>query len=412
MSLFVTQVKGAGSMSRTDINKDAETILIPLFKEIYGYTDLININYAEDDNNYPGIDLGDETARVTFQVTATRTLTKVQHTLRQFVKYEQYKKYDRLIIYILTEKQISYSDTEIKQIIQDKFNFDTKKDIWDFQDILKEVSNFQVDKLQKIESILEDNFGRDRQSPNNKIHLQVKRQTWLDTAMQRSKARCIARWQGAGVTRSDATALADDLSIGIPPSELQLSPGKLLILTGEMGVGKSLIGERLFQAAILKAKKDVTAPIPVFFEAWQLQSKSLEQSIEESIGSLCNPINESTLVIVDEADEVGTTNALRLLKEARTLVQIWQDVTMLLIGKPILEFVNAEETIKVPLLSKDVSEALVRRISGQQYFSSNRLSKPVQDAISDPYLLFYSVPIYENAEFGHFSQKCNCYQVL
>jgi len=111
-------------MSRTDINKDAETILIPLFKEIHGYTDLININYAEDDNNYPGIDLGDETARVTFQVTATRTLTKVQHTLRQFVKYEQYKKYDRLIIYILTEKQISYSDTEIKQIIQDKFNFE------------------------------------------------------------------------------------------------------------------------------------------------------------------------------------------------------------------------------------------------------------------------------------------------
>ncbi len=104
MSRFVTQVKGAGSMSRTDINKDAETILIPLFKEIYGYTDLSNINYAEDDNNYPGIDLGDETARVTFQVTATRTLTKVQHTLRQFVKYEQYKKYDRLIIYILTEK--------------------------------------------------------------------------------------------------------------------------------------------------------------------------------------------------------------------------------------------------------------------------------------------------------------------
>ena len=213
---------------------------------------------------------------------------------------------------------------------------------------------------------------------------QVERQTWLDTAIQRSKARCIARWQGAGVTRRGATVLADDPSIGIPPSELKLSPGKLLILTGEMGVGKSLIGERLFQAAILKAKEDVTAPIPIFFEAWQLQSKSLEQAIEESISGLCNPINQSTFVIVDEADEVGTTNAVRLLKEARTLVEIWKDVTLLFIGKPILEFVNVEEAIKVPLLSKDESEALVRRISGQQNFSSNRLSKSVQDAILRP----------------------------
>jgi hypothetical protein len=213
---------------------------------------------------------------------------------------------------------------------------------------------------------------------------QIERQAWLDTAMQRSKARCIARWQGAGVSKSDAIALADDPSIGIPPSELQLSPGKLIILTGEMGVGKSLIGERLFQAAILKAKEDVTAPIPVFFEARQLQGKLLEQAIEESIRGLCNPVKKSILVIVDEADEVGTTNAVRLLKDARTLVQIWQDVTLLLIGKPILEFVNVEEAIEVPLLSKDVSEALVRRISGQQYFSSNRLSKPVQDAILRP----------------------------
>jgi len=384
MSRFVAQVKGASSMSRTDINKAAETILIPLFKEIYGYTDLKNINYAEDDDNYPGIDLGDETARVTFQITATRTLLKVKHTLRQFIKNEQYKKYDRLVIYILTDKQSSYSAKKIKQIIQNKVNFDTKKDIWDFQDILKEVANFQVDKLQKIERILEDNFGGERQSPNSKINLHVNLQTLLDTAMQRSKARCIARWQGAGVNKNDAIALADDPSIGISPSELQFCSSKLIILTGEMGVGKSLIGDRLFQAAILKAKEDITAPIPIFFEARQLQGKSLEQAIEESVHNLGNSKTESIFAIIDEADEIGITNAVKLLEEARILVQMPQDVTLLLISKPILEFVNAEESIKVPLLSKDTSEALVRRLSGQIYFSSNSLSKPAQDAILRP----------------------------
>ncbi|WP_446352514.1 SMEK domain-containing protein [Coleofasciculus sp. A1-SPW-01] len=70
MSRFVTQVKGATAMTRTDINKGAETLLIPLFSAVYGYTHLQNLNETEG-SNYPGIDLGDETARVAFQITST-----------------------------------------------------------------------------------------------------------------------------------------------------------------------------------------------------------------------------------------------------------------------------------------------------------------------------------------------------
>lgn len=61
-----------------------------------------------------------------------------------------------------------------------------------------------------------------------------------------SKARCIASWQGAGIKEDEAIALVDDMSIGLPPNELKLLPGKLIIITGQMGIGKSLIGERLF----------------------------------------------------------------------------------------------------------------------------------------------------------------------
>ncbi len=95
-------------MTRTDINKVAETLLIPLFSEVYGYTHLQNLNYTEG-SNYPGIDLGDETARVAFQITSTSNSEKIKKTLRKFVEYKLYEKYDSLIIYILTEKQQSYS---------------------------------------------------------------------------------------------------------------------------------------------------------------------------------------------------------------------------------------------------------------------------------------------------------------
>ena len=161
MSRFVTQIKGATAMTRTDINKVAETLLIPLLSEVYGYTHLQNLNDTEG-SNYPGIDLGDETARVAFQITSTSNSEKIKKTLRKFVKYKLYEKYDKLIIYILTEKQQSYSGRGYNEIIQNKFTFDKDKDIWDYRDILEAVANLQVNQVRRIEAILEENLGEGR----------------------------------------------------------------------------------------------------------------------------------------------------------------------------------------------------------------------------------------------------------
>jgi len=161
MSRFVSQIEMEAAMSRTGLNKAAETILIPLLNEVYGWS-LKNINYAEENNNYPSIDLADEVARISVQVTATPNLEKVKHTLEQFTKHNQYLKYDRLIIYVLKKKQDSYSKTATQGIIQNKFRFDSQKDIWDYRDIIKEISNFQIDRALRIQEILEANFGEDQ----------------------------------------------------------------------------------------------------------------------------------------------------------------------------------------------------------------------------------------------------------
>lgn len=158
MSTFVIHVKGATSMGRTDINKVAETVLIPLFKEVYGYTALKNLN-ASESPNYPAVDLGDEVARVAIQVTSTTDSEKIKETLRKFVDYKLYEKFDQLFVYILTEKQKTYSGRGYKSIIQGKFAFDKDKDIRDHKDLLSIISNFQIDKLRKIFNILEANLG-------------------------------------------------------------------------------------------------------------------------------------------------------------------------------------------------------------------------------------------------------------
>lgn len=158
MSSFVTQVKGASAMGQTDINRVSETVLIPLFAEIYGYKKLRNLNFSER-SNFPGIDLADDSARVAFQITSTSTIEKIKDTLQQFVDHQLFKRYDRLIVYILTEKQKSYAVNTLKQIIGNTFSFNPDKDTLDYRDLLKTVASFQVAKARIVQDILEANFA-------------------------------------------------------------------------------------------------------------------------------------------------------------------------------------------------------------------------------------------------------------
>ena len=158
MSRFVAQIKGKTSINRTDINRISEDVLIQLFSEIYEHTDLKNLNVSEG-SNFPAIDLGDKETGTAYQITSTPSSQKVKRTLEKFVAHKLYEDYDHLVIYILTEKQSRYQGRGFDEIIQGKFCFDKKNDIRDYRDLLREISGFPLDKVRRIESILEQHFG-------------------------------------------------------------------------------------------------------------------------------------------------------------------------------------------------------------------------------------------------------------
>lgn len=156
MSAFVAQIKGATAMRRTDIKLVSENILIPILGEVYGYRNLRNLNYDED--NYPGIDLGDDIAKVAIQVTSTTSIEKVKDTLRKFLNHNLQEKYERVIIYVLTDRQKKYSQAALSEILERRFTFDVDTDILDYTDILHEVTYFDVRRAEKLFEILNTNF--------------------------------------------------------------------------------------------------------------------------------------------------------------------------------------------------------------------------------------------------------------
>ena len=170
MSRFVAQVKGAKAMRRTDINRVSEDVLIPLFAEVYGHTDLRNLNVSEGPN-FPAIDLGDEKTRTAYQITSRFRSEKIKDTIKKFVDHKLYEKFDRLVIYILTEKPKTYRGKGLDQIIQGKFAFAKDTDILDYQDLLKEISGFCLEKTYRIEKILQQHFAEESKLNNELISI-------------------------------------------------------------------------------------------------------------------------------------------------------------------------------------------------------------------------------------------------
>jgi len=156
-SRFKEQVKILNLNGEFSINTHAENILIDVLNKVYD-CNLKNVNY-EEGKTYPSIDLRDITNRIAVQVTSTANLEKVKHTLTTFIENNLYKSYDKLYIFIITQKQTSYDQEKIDIILNGLFLFNTT-DIIDRADIYKELnSQNNFEKINAVCDLLEKQFA-------------------------------------------------------------------------------------------------------------------------------------------------------------------------------------------------------------------------------------------------------------
>lgn len=158
LARFTTEVRQFNEASQYDINIHSENVLIPLLKVIFGYEGLQNANVKE--KNAPAIDLLDFESRVCIQVTATADAQKITDTLKKFNDNDLYKAFDRIIIYIITERQDNYRK-DFKSLLPADFDFDTNRDIIDNAGLYKFISSqiLNTRKLAQIEQLLADEFS-------------------------------------------------------------------------------------------------------------------------------------------------------------------------------------------------------------------------------------------------------------
>ncbi|MBW4694702.1 MAG: NACHT domain-containing protein [Lyngbya sp. HA4199-MV5] len=215
----------------------------------------------------------------------------------------------------------------------------------------------------------------------------------LEKLYQNSRDLCIQRFWTVLLDIDEATNLADDPSIGVLPDELSLVSGAVVLLVGELGIGKTLLAQRLFQQVIKQAQENEAAPIPIYLESgeWK-QATSLNQAVESAASGLGNPATQGAIVILDGLDEIDSVLANQILGKACLLAKNWRNTTVVISSRPTritddVKDSNQIQQLQVQPLSELKAHLLIERVSKLQLTAMvcSGWTKSLRDAIRRPF---------------------------
>lgn len=149
-------------LGRFDINSVTEDFLLPVLKIAYDCPDLRNQN--EIQMNFPSVDLGCRTTKISFQVTTDASSSKVEKTLEGFHKHDLDQLFDEVYVLALTEKQVSYKARALLDAIAKlTVTFDPDVHVIGVEDLLAKIKLLDSSDLLKIDDYLASEWAeRDR----------------------------------------------------------------------------------------------------------------------------------------------------------------------------------------------------------------------------------------------------------
>jgi nucleoside phosphorylase len=207
----------------------------------------------------------------------------------------------------------------------------------------------------------------------------------LDWVRRASIARCVERWQALGVGREDARELANDPTVGAAVTrELPSTERPLRIVTGALGVGKSLRSERWHQQNIKTAFDSPEAPVPVYIEV-NAATTDLVTEIDRLTDGLGDWRTCGVALALDRLERAGPGGAESLLRDARRLITTYPRSAVLLTSRPF-PHLEVEEAVSAAALGEAEAVALVSRFAGRTIhpYAIHEWPQPLRSAIRQP----------------------------
>ena len=148
LAVLRAHIEQMGYVHLFDSHIITEDFMARLLNIVFGY-ELENLNYIH--KNQPGVDLGDSTNGIAFQVQTGKDKRTIQRKINVFVKEHLYTQYPNLYFFILTKKREHSSSFDT----QGCFLFDSKDHILDFNDLVEKINTLPTSKMGEITEFLD-----------------------------------------------------------------------------------------------------------------------------------------------------------------------------------------------------------------------------------------------------------------
>lgn len=373
-SLLETYVQANDPLRHQDANIELENFFRDLLNRVFSWRlDNANSLFGKNQDSF---DLTDQTSRIAVQVTVTTGATKIRETLDKFVgKHDA--DYDRLI-FIYPILKLPRSTADFSDDLKG-FPFDPNKDRIGLGEVIAEVQNFDITSQNEVLQLVKKELApfceiRTKSGPAFQS---------FSECLNASRARCIIRWRGVGLSREEAVLLFDDQNIGKADDALvERLKDQLVVITGDLGIGKSLVAERIHQKQIEAAQADNSAPIPVFLKASEAIGQ-FEQILRDKAQAYGEVNKRGLSFVIDGADEIEPSVAYRILENARIAVEQWKLWSGIITSRKIAVFDELPEEFQLRELTEEEALKLASSIAKHEIRNWG-LPKSVVDSCRRP----------------------------
>ncbi len=195
--------------------------------------------------------------------------------------------------------------------------------------------------------------------------------------LQRSEARRAVRLQVFQVNEAVLSSYFDQIRVPEVPV------GRVVVLLGDFGSGKSETAETWHRAAIKYLVEGEDASFPVWLSARDLLGQTLEGAVESQVGPTWRQ-GRGASITVDGLDETDPAVAQALLEAARTLTRTYANVRILLTARPgILSPAPTEELSVASLIEEEALELVESAGGGSR--ATWRWTKDMRATVTRPF---------------------------
>ncbi len=190
---IANQVSNRGKLHLFDLHK----IIEDTFKEILNKALNYNLkNLNKERSNEPGIDLGDISHKIAFQITSRKDKTKIEETLKK-ITANQKKDYRQFIVLIVGLKQSRYSLDNKISLIKDG-TFDKDQHIWDITDLSKQIVPLNISDLHEIYKYLKQEFLKvkiELEIPDESGNFETNISHFIEPIVEPKTTECLYLWR-------------------------------------------------------------------------------------------------------------------------------------------------------------------------------------------------------------------------